>query len=77
MKINQEKYNNDLSEEVIVSKQELFLLKKIAKTSYNIILGKIHPDFRSANGGENGLENANLQAVSDYKKWLLDNKMTG
>jgi hypothetical protein len=58
-------------EETIYS-AELYLLRKIAETSSDMLQGREWPEFREASGGQEKLDKAHADAVTEYEQWLAE-----
>ena len=58
-------------EETIYS-AELYLLRRIAETSSDMLQGREWPEFREANGGQEKLDKAHAAAVTNYEQWLTE-----
>lgn len=55
-----------------VLRAELFLLRKIASTSSDLVKAREWDEFREINGGMAGFEVAHRNAVGAYEQWLAD-----
>lgn len=51
---------------------ELFLLRKIAETSSDMVKARSWPEFRDAVGGQEKLDVAHENAVRDYESWISE-----
>lgn len=51
---------------------ELHLLRKVAKTSADLVKGMRYPEFQEASGGLQVLTNLHVNSVLEYEKWLSD-----
>lgn len=58
-------------EETIYS-AELFLLRRIAETSSDMVKARDWPEFRGASGGQEKLNKAHADALNEYEQWLAD-----
>ena len=58
-------------EETIYS-AELYLLRRIAETSSDMVKARNWAEFRDACGGQERIDNALISAVNEYEQWLLD-----
>jgi hypothetical protein len=58
-------------EESVLS-AELFLLRKIAESSSDLVKAKNWDEFREACGGIKKLEACHAKTVYAYEKWLAD-----
>jgi hypothetical protein len=58
-------------EETIYS-AELYLLRKIAETSSDMVKARDWEEFRVACGGQEKLDKAHADAVMNYEQWLSD-----
>jgi hypothetical protein len=58
-------------EETIYS-AELYLLRKIAETSSDMLQGREWPEFREASGGQEKLDKAHADAVMNYEQWISE-----
>ena len=51
---------------------ELFLLRKIAETSSDLVKAREWDEFREINGGMEGFESAHRAAVGAWEQWHAD-----
>lgn len=51
---------------------ELFLLRKIAETSSDLVKGRGWPEFRDAVGGMHALEEAHASSVHAWEEWCQE-----
>jgi hypothetical protein len=58
-------------EETIYS-AELFLLRRVAETSSDMVKARDWPEFREATGGQERLDQAHADALREYEQWLSD-----
>lgn len=58
-------------EETIFS-AELYLLRRIAETSSDMVKARDWPEFRDASGGQEKLDAAHATALREYESWLAD-----
>jgi len=58
-------------EETIYS-AELYLLRKVAQTSSDMVKARHWPEFREACGGQEKLDAAHEAALREYESWLAD-----
>ena len=58
-------------EETIYS-AELYLLRRIAETSSDMVKARDWPEFREATGGQEKLDKAHADALREYEQWLSD-----
>lgn len=59
-------------QEEIIYSAELYLLRKIAETSSDMVKARNWPEFREARGGQEKLDAAHATALHDYECWLSD-----
>lgn len=58
-------------EETIYS-AELYLLRRIAETSSDMVKARDWEGFRVACGGQEKLDKAHADALNEYEQWLSD-----
>jgi len=58
-------------EETIYS-AELYLLRRIAETSSDMVKARDWPEFRAATGGQKKLDKAHEDALREYVQWLSE-----
>jgi hypothetical protein len=51
---------------------ELYLLRRIAETSSDMVKARDWPEFREATGGQIKLDEAHADALREYEQWLSD-----
>lgn len=58
--------------EELINSAELYLLRKIAETSSDMVKARDWPEFREACGGQSKLDEAHVDALRKYEQWLYD-----
>ena len=58
--------------EETIHSAELYLLRRIAETSSDMVRARSWPEFREASGGQDQLDKAHEQAVNQYEQWLSE-----
>lgn len=58
-------------EETIYS-AELYLLRRVAETSSDMVKARDWEEFRVACGGQEKLDKAHADALHEYEQWLSD-----
>ena len=58
-------------EETIYS-AELYLLRRIAETSSDMVKARDWPEFREATGGQKKLDETHEDALREYEQWLSE-----
>ena len=51
---------------------ELYLLRRIAETSSDMIKARHWPEFREASGGQEKLNQIHADAVAEYQEWMAE-----
>jgi hypothetical protein len=51
---------------------ELYLLRRIAETSSDMVRSRNCLEFREATGGQERLDEAHADALREYEQWLSD-----
>ncbi|HUH58160.1 MAG TPA: hypothetical protein VL020_06575 [Pseudomonadales bacterium] len=58
--------------EETINSAELHLLRKLAETSSDMVKARDWEEFRVACGGQEKLDKAHADAVTNYKQWLAE-----
>ena len=58
--------------EETIHSAELYLLRRVAETSSDMVKARDWPEFRDASGGQEKLDAAHAVALREYEGWLAD-----
>ena len=58
--------------EETVSGAELYLLRRIAETSSDMVKARSWPEFRDASSGQDALNKEYINALNEYEQWVQE-----